>query len=64
MQQSIQARTNGVAFRRPVFHAQCRRFARRLMRQLEWLGRRRAAAALSRQGYHEYAKNLLEGGWK
>ena len=64
MQQSIQASTNGVAFRRPVFHIQCRRFAKRFMRQLEWIGRNRAASALIRQGYHDIAKNLLEGQWK
>lgn len=64
MEQSIQSSTNGVAFRRPVFHIQCRRFVKRLMRQLEWIGRRNAASQLARHGYHQYAKNLLEGAWR
>jgi len=64
MEQSIQSSTNDVAFRRPVFQIKCRRFAKRLYRQLEWYGRCRAASQLARHGYHEYAKNLLEGAWR
>lgn len=64
MNVSIQASTNGVAFRRPVFQRQFRRFLIRLARGLENYGRARAARALARHGQYDVAKNLLEGQWK
>lgn len=64
MEVSIQARTDGVAFRRPVFHRQFRRFCKRIARGLENYGRVRAARALARHGHYDVAKNLLEGQWK
>ena len=64
MEISMQAKTDGVAFRRPVFQRQFRRFLIRLARGLENYGRVRAARALARHGQYDVAKNLLEGQWK
>jgi len=61
MEQSMQAKTNGVAFRRPTFDGMniLKNFGRGLMWRLELLGRAKAAAELSRMGYHEQAKTLM-----
>lgn len=64
MEQSLQGSTNGVAFRRPVFHMQFKRFTKRIWRSLEWYGRVKASRALTRHGHAELAKSLLEGSWK
>jgi hypothetical protein len=64
MNQSIQSSTNGVAFRRPTFHRNVKRFFGRVMRNLTWYSRAKVARALVRHGYHEQAKNLLEDNWK
>ena len=64
MEQSIQSRTDGIAFRRPTFHRNMRRFFGRVMRGLEWHGRVKAARTLARHGHYDVAKNLLEGSWK
>jgi len=64
MEQSLQSRADGVAFRRPVFHIHCRKFLKRVWRNLEWYGRIRAARSLTRHGQYEIAKNLLEDHWK
>ena len=64
MEISIQAKTDGVAFRRPVFQRQFRRFLIRLARRLENYGRVKAARSLARHGHYDVAKNLLEGQWK
>jgi len=64
MEQSIQSRTNGIAFRRPTFNRNMKRIWTRILRSLELHGRIQAAKSLSRHGYHEYAKNLLEGARK
>jgi hypothetical protein len=63
MQQSIQARTDGVAFRRPTFNRNIARFGRRIMRGLERIGRVRAANTLRMYGYEEYAREILKGYW-
>ena len=61
MEQSMQAKSNGVAFRRPTFDGT--KILKNLWRGLAWrlelLGRARAAAHLSRFGYHEQAKSLM-----
>lgn len=64
MDVSMQARTDGVAFRRPVFQRQFRRFCIRLVRALENFGRVKAARSLAFHGHYDIAKNLLEGQWK
>ena len=64
MNQSIQSSTNGVAFRSPAFNRNVKRFFGRVMRNLTWYGRAKAARALVRHGYHDQAKNLLENNWK
>ena len=64
MEQSIQSRTDGIAFRRPTFNRNMRRFCIRVWRHLEWMGRQNAASQLARHGYHDYANNLLEGARK
>ena len=64
MEHSIQSRTDGVAFRRPTFNRNVKRFLGRMMRNLESYSRARAARALVRHGYYEYARNLLEGAGK
>ena len=64
MDVSIQARTDGVAFRRPVFQRQLKGFCIRLVRGLENYGRVKAARSLAFHGHYDIAKNLLEGQWK
>ena len=64
MNQSIQSRIDGVVFRRPTLHRNMKRFFSRVMRNIEWYGRARAARALVRHGHYEYARNLLEGAGK
>jgi hypothetical protein len=64
MEQSLQSRTDGVAFRRPVFHLQWKRFTKRIWRNIEWYGRTKAARTLAMHGHHDVAKNLLEDHWK
>ena len=64
MEQAIKGSRNGVAFRRPTFHIHWRRFCKRVMRNLEWYGRVKAARTLSMHGHKDIAKNLLEGQWK
>ena len=64
MNHSLQSKTDGVAFSRPVFTRSVNRFIKRTWRNLEWMGRRNAASQLARHGYHKEAKNLLEGTWK
>lgn len=64
MEQSLQSRTDGVAFRRPVFQRQFRRWCKRVWRNLEWYGRTRAARSLAMHGHTDIAKNLLEDHWK
>jgi hypothetical protein len=64
MEQSIQSRTDGIAFRRPTFHRNMRRFFSRVMRNIEWYGRAKAARTLAMHGHHDVAKNLLEDHWK
>ena len=61
MEQSMQAKTNGVAFRRPTFNLGrvLKRMFKGLMWRLELLGRAKAAAELSRFGYHDQAKELM-----
>ena len=64
MEQSLQSRNDGVAFRRPVFHLQFRHWIKRVWRSLEWYGRTKAARSLALSGHKELAKNLLERHWK
>ena len=64
MEHSIQSRTDGIAFRRPTFNRNMRRFFSRVMRGLESYGRAKAAKTLARHGHHSVAKNLLEGSWR
>jgi hypothetical protein len=63
MEQSMQAKTNGVAFRRPTFNLSrvVKRMLKGLFWRLELLGRAKAAAELSRMGYHDQAKELMLG---
>jgi hypothetical protein len=61
MIQSLQAKINGVEFRRPVFQNQLKIFSYRIYKSLEWYGRVRAARHLAFHGYHELAKTILEG---
>ena len=63
MEQSIQSRTNGVAFRQPTFDFNriTKRIFGKIVRGLEYHGRAQAAKALVRHGYHAHAKSLLEG---
>ena len=57
----MQASRNGVAFRRPTFDGAriIRNFWRGFVWRLELLGRAKAAAELSRMGYHDQAKELM-----
>jgi len=61
MEQSMQAKTNGVAFRSPTFDTGrvLKHFWEGLMWRLELLGRAKTASELSRMGYHDQAKNLM-----
>jgi hypothetical protein len=63
MEQSMQASRNGVAFRRPTFNPGrvVKRMLKGLVRNLELMGRAKAAAELNRMGYHEQAKELMLG---
>lgn len=63
MEQSLQAKTNDVAFRRPTFNRDMARLGRRILRGLERVGRARAAHALKMYGYHDHAEELLKGYW-
>ena len=64
MEQTLESSRNGVAFCRPTLHRNMKRFFSRVMRNIEWYGRAKAARALSMHGYHDVAKNLLEDQWK
>lgn len=61
MEHSLQASRNGVAFRRPTFDGTriVKNFFRGVMWRLELLGRAKAAAELSRFGYHDQARALM-----
>ena len=70
MQVSLEAKRNGVEFRRPTFKNPLPKMFRALGKGFiavlmaivafgESAGRARAAAELSRQGYHEEARNLM-----
>ena len=63
MQVSLEAKRNGVAFRQPTFRNPLPKMFRSFVNFCESVGRARAAAELSRQGYHAEAKSLmLQGG--
>jgi len=64
MEQSIQSRSDGISFCRPTLQGKTKKFFSRLMRNIEWYGRVKAARTLNLHGYHEQAKNLLEDHWK
>jgi len=70
MQVSLEAKRNGIAFRRPTFQNPLPKMFRALGKGFiavlmaivafgESAGRARAAAELSRQGYHEEARALM-----
>ena len=70
MEVSLEAKRNGVEFRRPTFQNPLPKMFRALGKGFmavfigiiafgESAGRARAAAELSRQGYHEEARNLM-----
>jgi len=70
MQVSLEAKRNGVAFRRPTFQNPLPKMFKSIGKGLmavfigiiaigESAGRARAAAELSRQGYHEEARALM-----
>lgn len=61
MNQTLQAKTNGVAFRRPTFDLGrvVKKMFKGLIWRLELLGRAKAAAELSRMGYHDQARSLM-----
>ena len=70
MEVSLEAKRNGVNFRRPTFKNPLPKMFRALGKGFiavlmaivafgESAGRARAAAELSRQGYHEEARNLM-----
>jgi hypothetical protein len=70
MEVSMEAKRNGVAFRRPTFKNPLPKMFKLLGKVLmtvfvgiiafgESAGRARAAAELSRQGFHEEAKRLI-----
>ena len=70
MQVSLEAKRNGVAFRRPTFKNPLPKMFKSIGKGLmavfigiiaigESAGRARAAAELSRQGYHEEARALM-----
>lgn len=64
MEQTLQSSRNGVAFRRPTFQIHWRRFIKRVWLSLEWAGRVKAARTLYAHGYHDIAKECMEGYWK
>lgn len=63
MQVSMEAKRNGVTFRRPTFKNPLPKFFKSMFTKLvntyEVAGMARAAAELSRMGYHEEAKNCM-----
>ena len=61
MEQSMQASRNGVAFRQPTVNPGrvVKKMFKGLMWRLELLGRAKAAAELSRFGYHDQARALM-----
>jgi len=59
MQVSLEASRNGVNFRRPTFKNPLPKMFRNFISFFESVGRARAAAELSRQGYHKEAKALM-----
>ena len=70
MQVSLEAKRNGIAFRRPTFKNPLPKMFKSIGKGLmavfigiiafgESAGRARAAAELSRQGYHEEARALM-----
>ena len=70
MEVSLEAKRNGVNFRQPTFQNPLPKMFRALGKGFmavfigiiafgESAGRARAAAELSRQGYHEEARNLM-----
>ena len=72
MEVSMEAKRNGVAFRRPTFKNPLPKIFKAigkgfvafwigLIAMGEQAGRSRAAAELSRQGYHDEAKALILG---
>ena len=64
MEHSLQSRSDGVSFCRPTLQRKTKQFFSRLMRNIEWYGRVKAAKTLNLHGYHGIAKNLLEDQWK
>jgi hypothetical protein len=63
MEVSIEAKRNGVAFRRPTFKNPLPKFFKAIWNFIVQTGyvagTSRAAAELHRQGYHEEAKQLM-----
>jgi len=59
MQVSLEAKRNGVAFRRPTFQNPLPKMFNSFINFFESVGRARAAAELSRQGYHAEARRLM-----
>lgn len=59
MQVSLEAKRNGVAFRRPTFQNPLVKIARAFLRFFESVSYARAAAELARQGLHKEAKALM-----
>ena len=63
MQVSIEAKRNGVAFRRPTFKNPLPKFFKKVWNSIVEVayvaGTSRAAAELHRQGYHKEAKHLM-----
>ena len=59
MQVSLEAKRNGVNFRRPTFVNPLPKFFRAVNRTFEIAGYSRAAAELARLGYYEEAKNCM-----
>ena len=59
MQVSMDAKRNGVAFRRATFRNPLPRMIRGIWNTLQVIGAARAAAELTRMGYGEEAKELM-----
>ena len=59
MEVSLEAKRNGVAFRRPTFVNPLPKLFKGFINFFESVGRARASAELSRQGYHEEARRLM-----
>ena len=64
MEQSMQSRSDGVSFCRPTLQRKTKQFFSRLMRNIEWYGRVKAARTLNLHGHNNIAKGLLEDHWK